>query len=421
MQDHETIKRFDLNKEPKKQNLLLMPLIWLLSFPDYWKHKAKIIKTGMEGLKPPYLLLCNHNAFLDFKIASVAVFPHRTNNVVAIDGFLKREWLLRAVGCIGKRKFTNDVSLIRNLMKVIKNKNIAVVYPEARYSLCGTNAVLPGSLGKLVKLLGVDVVTLITHGHHIDSPFWHLGSRGVQTEAHMTHLIKKEELNNLTTDDINDKIEKTFVYDDFAWQKKNRIRITQPDRAEGLHKVLYQCPHCKAEYRMDTKGSGLFCKACGKVWEMTELGELQAKSGVTEFAHIPDWYEWEREQVRAEIEEGRYRFFDKVIVRSLPNAKGYIELGFADFTHDMNGFTVKGEHEGTPFMMEKSPQSLYSCHIEYEYLGKFGDCVDLNTLRDTWYCYPQGENFNVTKIALATEEMYKYYREKAASPQPACK
>ena len=420
MQDHETIKRFDLNKEPKKQNLLLMPLIWLLSFPDYWKHKAKIIKTGMEGLKPPYLLLCNHNAFLDFKIASVAVFPHRTNNVVAIDGFLKREWLLRAVGCIGKRKFTNDVSLIRNLMKVIKNKNIAVVYPEARYSLCGTNAVLPGSLGKLVKLLGVDVVTLITHGHHIDSPFWHLGSRGVQTQAHMTHLIKKEELNNLTTDDINDKIEKTFVYDDFAWQKKNRIRITQPDRAEGLHKVLYQCPHCKAEYRMDTKGSELFCKACGKVWEMTELGELQAKSGVTEFAHIPDWYEWEREQVRAEIEEGRYHFIDKVIVRSLPNAKGYIELGIADFTHDMNGFTVKGERGGTPFMMEKSPQSLYSCHIEYEYLGKFGDCVDLNTLRDTWYCYPQGENFSVTKIALATEEMYKYFRKKEASPQPAC-
>lgn len=369
----------------------------------------------MEGLKPPYLLLCNHNAFLDFKIASVAVFPHRTNNVVAIDGFLKREWLLRAVGCIGKRKFTNDVSLVRNLIQVIKNKNIAVIYPEARYSLCGTNAILPSSLGKLVKLLGVDVVTFITHGHHIDSPFWHLGSRGVQTVADMTRLISKDELADLSADEINGKIEKAFLYDDFAWQKKNGIRITKQDRAEGLHKVLYQCPHCKAEYRMDSKGSELFCKHCGKVWEMTELGELKAKSGETEFAHIPDWYEWERTQVRAEIEEGRYYFCDKAIVRSLPNAEGYIEIGLADFVHDMNGFTIKGEYNGKPYSMEKSPQSLYSCHIEYEYLGKFGDCVDLNTLHDTWYCYPQSEHFSVTKIALATEEMYKYYKEKKHS------
>lgn len=234
----------------------------------------------------------------------------------------------------------------------------------------------------------------------------------------MTCIISKEELGTLTVEEINEKIARAFSYDDFAWQKNKGIRVEQEDRAEGLHKVLYQCPNCKTEYMMDSKGSELFCKSCGKVWEMTELGELKAKNGTTEFVHIPDWYEWERAQVRAEIAEGRYNFFDNVIVRSLPNAKGYIDLGIAEFIHNMNGFTVKGEHNGKPFCMEKSPKSLYSCHIEYEYLGKFGDCVDLNTLKDTWYCYPQGETFSVTKIALATEEMYKYYQEKESCPQP---
>ncbi|MPN52982.1 hypothetical protein SDC9_200645 [bioreactor metagenome] len=162
----------------------------------------------------------------------------------------------------------------------------------------------------------------------------------------------------------------------------------------------------------DSKGTELFCRSCGKVWEMTEFGELSAKSGETEFSHIPDWYEWQRAQVRKEIEQGSYSFSDKVIVRSLPNSEGYINLGIADFIHNMNGFSVKGEYNGKPFIMEKTPQSLYSCHIEYDYLGKYGDCVDLNTLCDTWYCYPQGERFSVTKIALATEEMYKYYKEK---------
>lgn len=421
MSENTKIKRFDLNKRPQKPFFLLMPVIWMMCFPDYWIRRAKIKKVDMDGVKPPFLMLCNHNAFLDFKIASVAVFPYRTNNVVAVDGFIKREWLLRAVGCIGKRKFTNDISVVKNLMRVIKNKNIAVLYPEARYSLCGTNAVLPKSMGKLVKLLGVDVVTFMCHGHHINSPFWNLGNRKVKTTAEMKLLIRAEDLNKLSADEINDKINDAFIYDDFAWQKENKVKITDANRAEGLHKVLYQCPACKTEYKMDSKGNEIFCKSCGKVWEMTELGELKAKNGITEFSHIPHWYEWEREQVRAEIEQGTYSFSDKVIVKSLPNSSGYIDLGIADFVHNMDGFLIKGEHDGKPYIMEKSPQSLYSCHIEYEYLGKYGDCVDINTFDDTYYCYPQGDNFSVTKIALATEEMYKHYTESSEVKEYALK
>ena len=116
--------------------------------------------------------------------ATKAIYPWRANYVVAIDGFLKREWLLRDVGCICKRKFTSDIMLVKQLMRTIKNGDVAVIYPEARYSLCGTTAVLPESLGKLCKLLKVPVVTLICHGHHVNSPFWNLHDRGVKpTEA----------------------------------------------------------------------------------------------------------------------------------------------------------------------------------------------------------------------------------------------
>jgi hypothetical protein len=48
---------------------------------------------------------------------------------------------------------------------------------------------------------------------------------------------------------------------------------------------------------------------------------------------------------------------------------------------------------------------MYSCHIEFDYFGK-GDCIDLSTLDDTYYLFPQGSNFSVTKIALATEELF---------------
>ena len=413
------ITRFDMKKPPVRTRWYLRPLTWVLSAPAVMKHRTEIRKVGMDGVKPPYVLLCNHNAFMDFKVATMAMFPHRANYVVAIDGFIGREQLLRNVGCICKRKFTSDITLIRQLRRVIQNGDIAVIYPEARYSLCGTTAVLPASLGKMCKMFGAPVVTLICHGHHVNSPFWNLHERNVApTEAEMRLLFTPEDLEKLSPDELNSRIVEAFQYDDFAWQKERGIRTPYPKRAEGLHKVLYQCPACGVEHRMTSEGISLRCAACGKSWTMSELGELSADEGETEFSHIPDWYEWERENVRREVEAGTYSSgVMPVRVDSLPNAKRFLPLGEGTMVHDMDGFTVRGtDKDGKPFEMIKSVPSLYSCHIEYEYLGKFGDCVDLNTLEDTWYIYPHDCDFSVTKMALATEELYYAYRRSIGRP-----
>jgi ribosomal protein S27AE len=412
-------ERFDMSAPPVRTKWYLRPLSYFISLPDVKKHGMNLHKKGMEGVKPPYVLLCNHNAFLDFKAATMAIWPDRANYVVAIDGFIGREKLLRDVGCICKRKFTNDITLVFNLRKTIQNGDIAVIYPEARYSLCGTTAVLPESLGKLCRMLGVPVVSLICHGHHVNSPFWNLHDRGVRpTEVEMTRLFTAEEIKNTPVDEINRRIVEAFQYDDFAWQKERGIRTPYKGRAEGLHRVLYQCPACGKEFRMASEGTRLFCRACGKGWQMSELGELEAESGATEFSHIPDWYEWQRANVKAEVEAGTYSSGElKVHVDSLPNAKKFIRLGNGTMIHDMNGFTVRGtDFDGDPFEMIKPVPSMYSCHIEYNYLGKHGDCVDLNTLEDTWYTYPEGEDFSVTKMALATEELYFKHRRDIGKP-----
>lgn len=418
--ENDGVLRFNMAKAAERQKNYLRPLTWALSFPSVWHHKTQISKVGMEGLKPPYILLCNHNAFQDFKVATVATFPDRANYVVAIDGFIGREWLMRKVGCICKRKYTNDVTLIRQLKRVAENGDVSVIYPEARYSLCGTNSELPASLGKFVKLIKVPVVTLICHGHHINAPFWNTSNRHVKgTEAELTQIITAQELKTLSVEEINHRINEKFVYDDFAWQKEKGLEVTYPLRALGLHRVLYQCPNCGAQYHMESTGKKLRCKDCGKAWEMTVLGELRALSGETEFSHIPDWYEWQRANVRAEVENGSYSFTAPVRVCSLPNTKGFIRLGKGILTHNMNGFVLEGSHRGKPYRLEKSVPSLYACHIEYNYLNKHGDCIDLNTLDDTYYIYPYNCDFSVTKISLATEELFIADRKKKQAQKTA--
>ena len=147
----------------------------------------------------------------------------------------------------------------------------------------------------------------------------------------------------MSVDEINDCIRKALTYNDYAYQQERGILIKEPFRAEGLHKILYQCPHCMTESKMASEGSEIFCRECGKRWTLNENGTLTAKNGVTEFTQIPDWFEWEREQVTAQVEDGNYFFTDEVDVFSQPGCWKFEPLGKARLTHDAeNGFVLEG-------------------------------------------------------------------------------
>ena len=158
---------------------------------------------------------------------------------------------------------------------------------------------------------------------------------------------------------------------------------------------------------MMAEGAELYCEACGKRWYMNEDSSLTAKDGNTEFSHIPDWFEWEREQVRAEIESGNYHFEDDVEVYGLPRCYKYHPLGFGKLTHDPEeGFILTGHYRGKDYRIQRTPLQTNSLHVEYDFLRiKPFDLVDISTENDSFYCIPTKENI-ITKLAFATEELY---------------
>lgn len=406
---HKTFKevaimpRFDLEKPPIKAKWYLQLLAWILSFPETFQVKSKIKKIRMTGVKGPYILLCNHNSFLDFKVATRAIFPRRSTYIVAIDGFINREWLLRNVGGIGKRKFISDPFTFRQVKYTLEKLNqICQIYPEARYSLVGTQSDLPDSLGKLVKVLKYPVVTLISHGHHLRQPFWNLKKRKVQTYSELNQILTADEVKEKSVDEINHIIRENIVYDDYQYQLDSKIEINDENRAKGLHKPLFMCPHCLHEHTMRSNQNKLWCSNCDIVYEMDSFGQLQCMNSDTKFHHIPDWFEWQRKQVRKEIENGSYNVELDVIIESLPNSTGFYRLEDGVLTHTLEGFVLKNPD----FVLEKTVMANFSVHIEYDYFGK-GDCVSFSSLNDTYYIYPKNQDYSVTKFHFAVEELYK--------------
>lgn len=403
----EAMERFDLKSMPKKTKWYLQVLAWILSFPETMIKRVKIEKHNMKGLKEPYILLCNHNSFFDFKVATRAFFPRRANYVVAIDGFINRESLLRNVGCIGKRKFVSDPALVRQLKHTLEvNKSIAVIYPEARYSLIGTTSMLPESLSKLIKRFKYPVVTLIAHGHHLQEPVWNLIKRRVPLKSVMTYLFTKTDLEELSIKEIHQKLESAFYYNDYQYQLDNKIIIKGDNRAKNLEKVLYKCPHCLSEGTMKSDNNHLYCENCNHKYFVNEYNQLIEVNNKGVFNFIPDWFGWEREEVKKEILTGKYEIITDVFIDSLPNATGFYRLGIGQLTHKTSGFSLKAKLQDHELEVTKPVKSNFGVHVEYDYFGK-GDCISFSTNNDTYYLFPVKQDVPVTKFHFAAEELYK--------------
>ena len=236
-------KYYNTAKLPIRQPLIFTGLMAALSKVALMGQEYKIEKIGMEGLKPPYMLLSNHMHFIDFELLTVATHPHPVSNVVSIDGYVVKWFLLEWIGAICTRKFTMDLHLVRSIRKVTKRGDVLCMYPEARYSPCGVTSYIPDAIGRLVKQNGVPVVTIVHHGNYLHTPFWNYRKpRKCPLHATMTQILTAEQVESMTADEINAAIRTAMEYDDCRWQRENNIRITEPFRAEGLNRVLYKCP-----------------------------------------------------------------------------------------------------------------------------------------------------------------------------------
>lgn len=397
-----------VHRRPLRPGMFFRFLMRAASVPDLLATRFSFTRNGMEklGKNEPCLVLMNHSSFIDLEIAATVLFPRPFSIVCTTDGFVGKGWLMRQIGCIPTQKFVTDLSLIRDMQYAVRELgNTVVLFPEAGYSIDGTTADLPDSVGFCVKKLGVAVVMVRTFGAFARDPLYNnLQKRKVKVSAEVRYLLSPEEVASMCPDEINEKVRDAFAFDNFRWQQENDIRITEPFRADYLNRVLYKCPHCLSEGDLIGRGITLTCPTCGKIYSLTETGVLEAADGNTEFSHIPDWYRWQRQCVRQELEQGSYSLSAEVDICMLVNTKCLYRVGEGVLSHTAQGFTLTG-CDGKLYYTQK-PAASYSLNTDF-YWYELGDVICIGTTEALYYCFPKGCGDIVTKTRLAAEELYK--------------
>ena len=179
----------------------------------------------------------------------------------------------------------------------------------------------------------------------------------------MTYLFSPEDLEQMSLSEINSRLKEAFYYNDYEYQINNNIRIKGADRAKNLHKVLYRCPHCLTDFSMKSENNNIFCEKCNHSYYVDEYSRLQEVNGQTIFNFIPDWFEWQRKEVRKEIDSGNYDWTLEVNIDSLPNSTGYYRLGTGKLTHNNHGFLLEADLEGKKLTVKKQVKANYEVHL----------------------------------------------------------
>ncbi len=403
---------------PLKVNSFYRFVLKVATYPHL--HKVKFTPTfeGFENYskKEPIFILLNHASFIDIELGARMFHPRPLNIVGSNDAFLNKNWIMRRIGCIPTKRFVMDINLVKNMLYCVKNlKSSVLLYPEAGYSIDGLNGLLPPSVGKMVKLLKIPVAVCLTEGaFHYQPMYNQLHKHKIQVKAHAKIIFTKEDVQKMSVEEINSKLQEIFTLDYWKWQKDTNYEFEDDNYVKGLEKILYKCPHCGKEFLTVNEGKTVRCTNCNATYEMKRNGELVNLNGETIFNNVSDWVRYERDEVRKEIENGTYKVkipvdifmtFDSYKIFKLKDSEAYIE-------HDLNGVTLKDVLNDIEFHL--SPIELFNIYTEFDWF-EVGDMIGFGNSEMLYDCVLKNYDISVLKVRLACQELYKYTVKKLSS------
>ena len=393
------------HRHPVRPSWFARTMLRLIALPAQIATRFSVDRRDLDVLdSQPCLILMNHSCFLDSHLVMPTLYPRPFCIVTTKDSFVGKGWVMRTIGCIPTHKFVSDLTLISDIRYALTNlKTHVLMYPEASYTLDGRSTRLPSHLGVLLKRMRVPVMMITTWGAFTRAPLYR-GRKGhqVPVKAEMRCLLTAEEVRSKSIEELDDVVAEAFSFDQYAWQRDSGTVVDYPQRAEGISRLLYQCPACTHMCCMEAAGAILRCTHCSKEYRLEENGQMRALTGETEFPHIPHWVDWEREQVRQELLNGTYRMELDVDIGMLVDYKAMYMVGSGRLVQDCNGIVLDGCDGQLHF--EQSALSCYSLNVDYNWF-KIGDSISIGDTQTQYCCFPRQKDV-VTRARLAAEEMY---------------
>ncbi len=318
---------------------------------SFLKFNLKIEKNELKGVKGSYVVIANHESALDF-VNIVRVIKGRAHFVIS-NAFYKTfpfRFIVEKLGLIPKNQFQTMPSDLKQMKMVVDNGLPLVIFPAGLMPENGICTPIPKATGKALKWLNQDVYLAKSNGSYLTNPKWSSKWRKGKTTLKVEKFIAKEELSNITSEEIQEKVEEALYFDAYKSNDVEKVPFKNGDNVVGLENVLYKCPLCGKSYTIISEDKNVLkCVSCGYKVYSDKYGALYKENGKEGIFKFPsDWSLYIEEEIEKKIDENpNYKLECVADVYILDEKKHkFVIGGNARLTLDKNGFKLNGMIDG---------------------------------------------------------------------------
>ena len=367
-------------------NTLFLSTLYRLS---RLKNKPVVINNCLKEIDGPYLMYANHHSMMDFNY--IYALDKDRGMAIVINAYYFRIPFFgkigKRAGMIPKKMFTTDISAIKGIMKARNEGYPIVIFPEARLSTSGVSSYIDSSSAILAKKLDLPLVLVNTRGAYFYKNKWRKSHFRGKWEIEVKQVIKKDELEKLSVDELHEIIKDTLTFNEFDYT--DNINIKSGKKALGLENILYMCPSCKSLYSNKTVGNKIYCDNCKKEYNILPNYHFDS----TEIDNISVYYDKIKE-----IEKENIKSINLDIAVDTKIFKEGIRKAFIDegiFHLDSEGLYYKSTKSDINFSYKISDLKGIAYTVEKEFEMYYNG--------DLYYFYPKEERKVCTRVALLFE------------------
>jgi 1-acyl-sn-glycerol-3-phosphate acyltransferase len=253
----------------------------------------------LSQLKGPFLVLGNHTHTLDAFFISAAAPVHI--RWVAGAYLFKLRWVKtmigKWIGGISKQQGRSDFQTIRDISEALKKGEVVGLFPEGTRTWDGEPVGFDEATAKLVRMFKVPVVVMNLEGGYLLKPRWSETSRKGTVTLRVLPPLMPEIIKTMKLAELMAYLQQNIGFSHNEWQKTAQRPFTSKTKAEGLERVLYICPDCGARSSLKTEKNLIVCTHCNMTMHLDEFEHFTSIKGHNTFQNLPQWHEWEIEQL----------------------------------------------------------------------------------------------------------------------------
>jgi len=378
-------------------------------------HCEYTIKDNINDCKGPCFLIWNHLSRIDHIFLMKATYPRRLSILAGYNEFFRGhlQFVFKLMHIIPKKNFTYDLTGLRGIHSIINQGGTVTFSPEGMSSIYGVNQPIVPGTGRFLKSYHIPVYFCKLRGSYLTSTKICLDEREGKCTAELSLLFTPEQLDAMTGEEIDAKINEAFRSNDYEWGLENNIHWkNKGGMCKQLNTVCYKCPKCGSELQMrvDPEGNSIKCAVCGNGARVDDMYRFVPFNDTCILPNDPsEWVQNERADIIKEIREnGKYIFSDFVKVGELPkyeyvkNKDTSVICGDGMLVFDHEGIHFKGKKHGEDWSFDLSYANIFSLVVVTD-TTHFALYVN----SEFYEFYPQQNSTG--KMLLITEEMHRLH------------